>query len=57
MAVLREVNEYIGKYYSIGWIRKNILKFNEDEIESMDKEMSEEKKTGLYGDSEQEEEF
>ena len=57
MDVLREVNEYIGKYYSIGWIRKNILKFNEDEIESMDKEMSEEKKTGLYGDSEQEEEF
>ena len=57
MDVLREVNEYIGKYYSIEWTRKNILKFNEEEIKEMDKQMSKEKNTGLYGDAEQEEEF
>jgi len=48
MDILREVNEYIGKYYSIDWVRKNILKFNETEIKDMDKQISKEKKSGLY---------
>jgi hypothetical protein len=55
MEVLREVNEYIGKYYSIDYIRKNILKFTETEIKNMDKQISKEKKSGLY--KEEEEEF
>jgi hypothetical protein len=52
MEVLREVNEYIGKYYSIDWIRKNILKFNETEIKDMDTQMSKEKESGLYNEGE-----
>ena len=54
MEVLREVNEYIGKYYSLDWVRKNILKFNETEIKDMDKEMAKEKKNGLYQDEDSE---
>jgi hypothetical protein len=53
MEVLREVNEYIGKYYSIDYIRKNILKFNETEIKNMDKQISKEKKSGLYKEEEE----
>tara|TARA_R110000824_G_scaffold112947_2_gene262447 strand:+ start:591 stop:2096 length:1506 start_codon:yes stop_codon:yes gene_type:complete len=52
MEVLREVNEYIGKYYSIDWVRKNILKFNETEIKDMDTQMSTEKESGLYNEGE-----
>jgi len=48
MEVLREVNEYIGQYYSLNWIRTNILKFTDQEIETMDKEIEEEKKAGLH---------
>jgi len=55
MEVLREVNEYIGRYYSIGWIRKNILKFNETEIEEMDKQISDEKGKGLHDEGEEDE--
>lgn len=55
MEILREVNEYIGKYYSIDWVRKNVLKFNETEIKDMDKQISKEKKSGLY--KEEEEDF
>ena len=53
MEILREVNEYIGKYYSIDWVRKNILKFNETEIKDMDKQISKEKKSGLYKEEEE----
>ena len=53
MEVLREVNEYIGKYYSIDWVRKNILKFNETEIKEMDNDMAKEKEDGLYNEGEE----
>tara|TARA_Y100000310_G_scaffold334620_1_gene414805 strand:+ start:651 stop:2165 length:1515 start_codon:yes stop_codon:yes gene_type:complete len=54
MEVLREVNEYIGRYYSIEWIRRNILKQTEDEIADMDKQMSDEKAKGLHGEEDEE---
>jgi len=54
MEVLREVNEYIGRYYSIEWIRRNILKQTEEEISEMDKQMSDEKAKGLHDDGDDE---
>tara|TARA_B110000495_G_scaffold33033_1_gene25789 strand:- start:232 stop:1887 length:1656 start_codon:yes stop_codon:yes gene_type:complete len=36
--------EMIGKYYSVEWIRKNILMQSEDEIDAMDKQMEKEAK-------------
>ena len=53
MEVLREVNEYIGRYYSIEWVRKNILKQTEDEISDMDKEMDDEKAKGLHNEDDE----
>lgn len=40
---LGNINDYIGKYYSKAWVRKNILHMSDDEIEYMDKEIAEEK--------------
>lgn len=40
---LGSVSEYIGKYFSKSWVRKNILHMSDDEIEYMDKEIAEEK--------------
>lgn len=35
--------EMIGRYYSVEWVRKNILMQSEDEIESLDKQMEDER--------------
>lgn len=43
MGVLREVSDYSGKFYSDKWIRKNILRQTDDEIEDIDREIEEEK--------------
>ena len=33
--LLRDIDDYVGKYYSAEWVRKNVLMMNEDEIETM----------------------
>jgi ribosomal protein L12E/L44/L45/RPP1/RPP2 len=40
--MLNQVQPFIGKYYSETWVKKNILKMSEDDIEEMQKEMDEE---------------
>ena len=39
LALVRDADEYIGKYYSLTWIRKNILKQNDDEIEAINSQI------------------
>jgi hypothetical protein len=39
---------YAGKYYSHAWIRKNILRQTEEDIEEMDEDMEEEKDDERY---------
>jgi hypothetical protein len=39
---------FVGKYASIKWVRENILKFTEDEMEEEDNIMSKEEGTGAY---------
>ncbi len=39
MEVLSSLDEYIGKYYSNEWVRKNVLRQSEDEIDEMDKQI------------------
>jgi hypothetical protein len=39
LATLQLVEPYIGKFYSMDWIRKNILQMNEQEMEEMSKQM------------------
>ena len=42
-----EMRDYIGKYYSLKYVRKNILKQNEREIEDMDNQIKKEIEDGL----------
>ena len=36
------MDEFVGKYYSKAWIRRNILKQNDEDIEKMDQEIKDE---------------
>lgn len=39
MQMLQQIDPYVGKYYSVDWIRKNVLMQTEDEVKQMDKQM------------------
>lgn len=39
MALLQQLDPFVGKYYSTDWVRKNVLMQTEDEVKTMDKEM------------------
>ena len=47
---LRELDEYVGKYYSQQWIRKNVLRQSEEEIEMIDKQIELEKEDDKEGE-------
>jgi hypothetical protein len=46
MDMIGKVGEFIGRYYSEKWVRRNILRQSDDEIESMDIEIAQEKAKG-----------
>ena len=37
--IMNEIDPFVGKYYSVSWIRKNVLRMTEEEINDMDKEI------------------
>ena len=48
LSLLSDVDQFVGKYYSEAWIRKNVLKQAEDEIETIDKEIEDEGSSEIY---------
>jgi hypothetical protein len=42
LAVLVQVDPYIGRFFSKKWVQQNILRMDEDQIEKMQEEMAEE---------------
>jgi hypothetical protein len=42
LSLLQDVDQFVGKYYSEAWIRKNVLMQSEDEIEKIEQEISDE---------------
>ena len=42
LQTLRDLDEYVGKYYSEEWVRKNILKQSDEDIETQDTKIKEE---------------
>jgi len=44
---LMNLTQYVGKFFSYAWIRKNVLKLTDEEIEKMNNEIEEERKQGL----------
>ncbi len=51
---LGNAEQYVGEYLSKDWVRKNILRLTDGEIEEMEKGMGEEKSSGEYEDPESE---
>tara|TARA_Y100001963_G_scaffold144677_1_gene217105 strand:- start:1692 stop:3395 length:1704 start_codon:yes stop_codon:yes gene_type:complete len=48
---LETLDQYIGKYYSLGWVRQNILMQSEEEIDVMDKQIKKELDMGIGPDT------
>lgn len=51
MNVLQSLSEHVGDYYSRDWVRKNILRQTEKEIEAQDEQINKEKELGLIKDN------
>jgi hypothetical protein len=47
LALLGAVDPYTGRYYSQAWIQRNVLRMNDDDIKTMEKEIEKEKEAGL----------
>ena len=47
LALANEMRDYIGKFYSVQYVRKNVLKQNDREIEDMDKQIKKEIDDGI----------
>jgi len=48
--MLATLDSYVGRYISHEWIRKTVLRLDDDEIKEMQKQMDAEKKSGDYED-------
>jgi len=42
LEMLGQVESYVGQYFSKSWVKKNVLKFTDEEIQEMDNEMEDE---------------
>jgi hypothetical protein len=42
IGTLNQIDPYVGRYFSPTWVRKNVLKMTDEEIEEMDKEIQDE---------------
>src|SRR5690606_11731182 len=42
IGLLRDIDDYVGKYYSRAWVRKKILRQTEEEIKEIDNEIAQE---------------
>ena len=51
IATLQNLDAYVGKYYSVEWVRRNILMQSDDDIKDIDKQIEQEKE--IYGSEEQ----
>jgi hypothetical protein len=55
MEMLTQVDEYIGKYFSNEWVRRNILRLDDETIKHMQQEIEDETKSGeIAGEDEEE---
>ena len=53
LQTLDMTQQYVGEFYSKEWVYKNILNLNEEEIEQMKKEMTEEQASGETDDEDE----
>lgn len=56
IAIMNEITQYVGEYYSKEWVQKNVLMLDDEEIEQMKKQIDKEMAEGDIPDPEEEEE-
>jgi hypothetical protein len=42
LGTIREMDEYVGKYFSVEWLRKNVLMQSEEDIKNIDDQIAQE---------------
>lgn len=47
LQLLAVIDPFLGRYYSGNWVKKNVLRMTDEEVERMDKEMEEEQDQGI----------
>ena len=47
LSLANEVTPYVGKYYSVEYIRKNVLRQTDEDIMDIDNQIANEIKTGI----------
>lgn len=47
IALANDVRDYVGKYFSVEYVRKNILKQSDADIEKIDKQIKQEIDKGI----------
>ena len=50
LAALQAVNDYVGTYYSVEYVRRYVLRQSDTEIEAIDKQIEQEKKDDVMDD-------
>ena len=50
MTALQAINDYVGVYYSVEYVRRYVLRQSDTEIEEIDKQIEQEKKDDIMGD-------
>jgi hypothetical protein len=50
LSLLGSVDPYVGRYYSMEWIQRNVLRLSDDDIKEMQKQIDKEKADGLIMD-------
>ena len=48
VSMLRDVDDYVGKYFSNEWVRRNVLYQSEEDMEEIDKQIKEEEDIPQY---------
>ena len=49
LSILQTIDPYVGRYYSMEWIKKNVLQLDDDDIKEIQKQIEEEKDDYLPG--------
>jgi len=51
--MLRDIDDYVGKFYSNEWVRRNLLYQTDDEIKEIDQQIADEEKAGMMDPEDQ----
>jgi len=51
--MLRDIDDYVGKFYSNEWVRRNLLYQTDDEIKEIDQQIAAEEKAGMMDPEDQ----